>query len=268
MVRFHENGHQYVSDDNKKWISVTTVTKLLEEEFNAEEQSVKSSKNPRSKWYKMDPKKIQEIWKRTNSDSIELGNWYHKEREQLICGTDTIEREGDECKIVHPILKDGIKYAPEQKLENNHMYPEHFVYLKSAGICGQSDLVEVRRNKVYITDYKTNKNLTTEGYRNWQGVTEKLKFPVSHLDACKLNIYNIQLSLYMYIILKHNPQLKFGRLTINHIVFKELGKDKYGNPIYERDENSNPIVETVVEYDLPYLKDEVIAILNSLKTTS
>ncbi len=242
------------------------MTKLLEEEFDAEGQSKKCAKNPKSKWYKMDPEEIKEIWKKTNLDAVNLGNWYHNEREKLICGTDFIEREGEDCKIVRPIIKDAVKYAPDQKLENNHIYPEHFVYLKSAGICGQSDLVEVRKGKVYITDYKTNKNLTTEGYRNWQGMVKRLLYPCSHMEDCKLSIYNIQLSLYMYIILKHNPQLKPGRMTINHIIFKELSKDKYGNSIYDRDSNNEPIVEDVVEYDLPYLKDEVVAILNHLKT--
>jgi len=139
------------------------------------------------------------------------------------------------------------------------------VYLKSAGVCGQSDLVEVRDNKVYITDYKTNKNFTTKGYVDWRGNSKKLLYPLTHLEDCKLNIYNIQLSLYMYIILKHNPQLKFGKLIIQHIIFKEIDRDSNDNPIYDRDSNNEPIIKDIVTYNLPYLKDEVQTILSYIK---
>jgi hypothetical protein len=58
-----------------------------------------------------------------------------------------MEREG----VVVPIFKpsgetNGIRIAPSQKLDPG-IYPEHMVYLKSAGICGQSDLVEVVNGK-------------------------------------------------------------------------------------------------------------------------
>jgi len=269
MVKFVEDQHQYNSinpEDDIKWVSVTSVVKMFEEEFDVEAKALSSSKNKKSKWYGKDPEEIKAIWKQTNEESVIRGNWYHREREKQICGVDSIERDEISCSIAKPIIKDGVKYAPEQKLDNFYIYPEHFVYLKSAGICGQSDLVEVRNNKVYITDYKTNKNLTTKGFTNWKGITSKLLFPLGHLDECKLNVYNIQLSLYMYVILKHNPQLEFGKLTINHIIFKEIDRDSNDNPIYDRDINNEPIIEEIKNYDLPYLKDEVISILNYLKT--
>ena len=266
MVKFLEEGHLYESIGPEKinWKSVTALTKLVEEKFDADTQAIKSSKNKKSKWFGKNPEEIKEIWKRTNTDSINLGNWYHKERERLICGLNSIEREGKDCKIINPIIEDSIKYAPEQKLEDNCIYPEHFVYLKSAGICGQSDLVEVRNGVVNVGDYKTNRNFTTTGYVNWRGEEKKLLYPLTHLSDCKLNIYALQLSIYMYIILKHNPQLKPGKLTLYHIQFKEIDRDSYDNPIYERDSNNEPVVEKVKQYVVPYLKDEVQMILNYL----
>lgn len=265
MLKFEEAGHKYSSEDGTNWISVTSLVKLVEEHFDADAQAIKVSKNKKSKWYGMTPEEIKSHWKKTNSDSIDLGNWYHNEREKQICGLDTIEREDEICNVVRPIINGDFKYAPEQVLQNNHVYPEHFVYLKSAGVCGQSDLVEVRKGFVNIIDFKTNKSLTTTGYTNWQGITKKLLHPLSHLEDCKLNIYNIQLSLYMYIILKHNPKLKPGKLIIHHIIFKEVDRDSFDNPIYDRDSNNDPIVLEIKKYELPYLKNEVIALLNQLK---
>ena len=172
----------------------------------------------------------------------------------------TIERHGCILPIIRPLITDDIKYAPPQKLQEG-MYPEHFVYLKSAGICGQSDLVEVAKGEVNITDYKTNKEIKKESYVNWEGVSQKMLSPVSHLDDCNFWHYALQLSTYMYIILKHNPKLKPGKITIHHVLFYTDGTDKFGNPITKLDDQGEPLVKKIVPYDLPYLKAEVINLI-------
>ena len=117
-------------------------------------------------------------------------------------------------------------------------------------------------------DYKTNKEIKRESYTNWEGISDKMLDPVGHLDDCNLNHYNIQLSLYMYIILKHNPKLKAGKLIIEHIQFKEAGKDAYDNRVVYYDEFGEPQVDKIVHYELPYLKTEVISIINHMKNAS
>jgi hypothetical protein len=69
----------------------------------------------------------------------------------------------------------------------------------------------------------------------------------------------------MYIILKHNPKLKPGILTIHHIMFEEVDKDKFGNPITALDNNGDPIVKDIVQYDLPYMKQEIMSLLHWLE---
>ena len=139
------------------------------------------------------------------------------------------------------------------------------VYLKSAGLCGQADRVEVINGIVDIYDYKTNKEIKATGYTNWEGITDKMLHPVANLDDCNLNHYALQLSLYMYMILKHNPKLKPGKMIIEHIVFKEAGKDAYDNRVVLYDEMGEPVVDEIVKYEVPYLKAEVINIINHLK---
>ena len=129
------------------------------------------------------------------------------------------------------------------------------------GLCGQSDLVEVVNGKVNITDYKTNKEIKTASFVNWEGISQKMEPPVAHLDDCNFNHYALQLSLYMYIILKHNPKLKPGTLTLHHIIFEEAGRDKFDNPITALDTNGDPIVLDVVQYDVPYLKAEIVELI-------
>jgi len=263
-LTFQAKNHNYQSIDQAdgiKWISSTKVVELFKSKFDAVTQSIKSSKNKKSKWYGIAPDEIQAIWSRESLRANTLGTFYHDQRESDTISCETIEREGRQIPIIRPIYTDDIKYAPSQSLTEG-IYPEHFVYLKSAGICGQSDRVEVIWDRVDIIDYKTNKEIKTESYTSWDGVKQKMTGPLAHLDDCNYWHYAIQLSLYLYMVLKHNPRLKPGKLTLHHITFAVEGVDKYDYPITKLDAFGNPIVLAVTPYDLPYLKSEVIAIIN------
>lgn len=264
-IRFTAHDHKYTSlqPDGIDWLSATSFISNFKQPFDADAISAKAAKNKKSKWYGMSTEDIKAAWKAEALRATTLGTWYHNCREADLCEFSTIERHNKTIPIIKPIEVDGVKYAPDQKLSDG-IYPEHMVYLKSAGLCGQSDLVEVINGVVHITDYKTNKEIKTEGFKSWDGV-KKMAKPLSHLDDCNLNHYTMQLSLYMYMILKHNPKLKPGTLILHHIIFEEAGRDKYDNPVTELDSSGNPIVKDVVMYEVPYLKQEVISCLHWLE---
>ena len=264
LLKFTAKDHKYTSEDGANWLSVTSLISQFKQPFEADKIALKSSKNKKSKWYGMSVDEIKEAWKSEANRATTLGTWYHNCRESDICSFQTMERQGVTVPIFKPIEVDGVKHSPDQKLKDG-VYPEHMVYLRSSGICGQSDLVEVINGEVYITDYKTNKEIKVEGFTNWEGITQKMAPPVSHLDDCNLNHYALQLSMYMFIILKHNPKLKPGSLIIHHILFEEAGRDRFDNPISALDTNGNPIVTDVVQYELPYLKKEAIDIIHWLE---
>ena len=144
-IRFKEEGHVYESIDQDKinWLSVTSFIAKFKPKFDRDGQAVKSSKNKRSKWYGMTPKEIISAWDGETERAIKLGNWYHNQRETDMLDLKTIGRHGVEVPIIKPLVDDdGIKLAPVQKLEEG-VYPEHLVYLKSLGLCGQADLDKV-----------------------------------------------------------------------------------------------------------------------------
>lgn len=266
-VLFKPEDHSYKSvnpeDSDIKWISVTSFVGKFKEKFDAKATALKVSKNKKSKWYGMTPEDIEKTWNKETNRAITLGSWYHDEREKDLLSFETIEQNGVNLPIHQPLIISGCKVSPEQKLEEG-IYPEHFVYLKSAGLCGQSDRVDVVNGEVNIIDYKTNKKIDKEGFKNWEGISKRMAAPISHLDDCNFNHYALQLSFYMYIILKHNPKLKAGKMAIHHVIFEEEGTDMFGNPITKLDENQNPIVKEVVVYNIPYLKQEVITMIKHL----
>ena len=170
-IIFNSDDHSYRSNDGLEinWISVTTLVSHFKKPFDAKKIAEKVSKKKNSKWYGIESKIIQQIWTNEADRSTTLGTWYHNQREADLCSLASIEREGITVPVFKPTeLNNGVKIAPSQKLESG-VYPEHMVYLKSAGICGQSDLVEVVNGHVNIIDYKTNKEIKKESYVDWEG---------------------------------------------------------------------------------------------------
>ena len=263
-IYFNEQGHTYESinsDTNINWISVTKFIALFKPKFDSYAVALKSSLNPNSKWYSKDPKEIVKIWEREGDRSIKVGNLYHGERESDVINLQTLQRNGIDLPIFKPIINDGLKYAPDQKLKDG-IYPEHMVYLKSKGLCGQIDRAEVYDNTVHIIDYKTSKEIKTSSAIGKNGDKYKMLHSCSHLDDCNYNHYALQLSLYMYIVLKHNHNLKPGKLTLQHVKFEKESDDEYGYPILKLDRDNNPIIKDIDYYDLPYMKEEVISMIN------
>jgi hypothetical protein len=266
-LQFTAEDHKYTSVDpneNIDWLSVTSFVALFKHPFDREAVATKASKNPKSKWYGLTVDEIVEIWSNETTRAITLGSWYHDQREEEVIMCDTLQRSGIDLPIVRPLMDGDVKLSPDQSLVPG-IYPEHLVYLKSAKLCGQADRVEVVGQQIDLYDYKTNKKIDTESWKNWEGVSKKMLGPLSHLDDCNLNHYALQLSTYMYMMQKHNHQLKPGKIQIHHIIFEVEDYDKYGYPITAYDPNGDPIVKEVVPYDLPYYKSEVRAMIKWIK---
>jgi len=262
---FKPENHSYSSidpNDKTEWVSVTSLISQFKIPFDGPVQAAKSAKNKKSKWFGMSVEDILNAWANESNRSTTLGTWYHNQREEDLNALDTITRDGVALQIISPIIIDGIKQAPSQQLTPG-IYPEHFMYLKSAGICGQADRVEVVNGKINIYDYKSNKEIKTQGFKNWEGVVERMLPPLQHLDNCHISYYTLQMSIYMYMILKHNPNLSAGILELDHVIFEEEGKDSNGYPIHKL-VDGEPVVKEVKTFKVPYMKSEVMVIIDWL----
>lgn len=262
MIQFEELGHKYTSiiPDDIRWQSVTSIIHKLIEPFDAPTQARKSSRNTKSKWYGVEPADILKAWDDERERSVALGSWYHRMKENELLNAGVLYQ----LPVYQSPFEAGIKKALPQELGDG-IYPEHIVYLPSAGICGQSDKPAVFGKKLYITDYKTSKEIRREGYKNWEGDTKKMLAPVNHLDDCEFNHYALQLSIYAYIIIKHNPHLEVGQLSIEHVTFETDHLDKWGYPVHKLTPEGSPIIHDVQLIEVPYMRKEVVDILNWLK---
>lgn len=220
MVKFIEDKHLYVNDDGEYF---TSVTKLIHQ-FEPVKDWDKIAKNYAKK-HKKSVEEVRAAWKAENQKSVDRGTRFHKVKETELCEKGCVNVEGIDLNIESPTVVDGIKHSRSLKLDNG-IYPELIIFLDSAKLAGQADYIEVVNGKINIKDYKTNKEIKMEGFRDWKGSEEKLTGPLSHLGNCNYTVYCLQLNTYMYMLKKHNPNLKIGTMELLHILFDENGEPK------------------------------------------
>ena len=98
-----------------------------------------------------------------------------------------------------------------------------------------------------IVTHNTNKKIETKSFFNSKTKTSvKMKFPLNNLDDVNYWHYTLQLSTYAWMIQKLNPEFEIEDLVLVH---------------FDHDDN-------MTVYHLPYLKDEVIKMLNHFKKES
>jgi hypothetical protein len=266
MLKFEEDGHRYLNvdeNDSFQWVSVTRLVEQFKHPFEKEKVALNCSKGKNPKYAGKDPKDILDAWDKENKRAIMLGSWYHEQRERATLDCNTITRDGIELPIINSLYEGKVKLAPEQTIVDG-IYPEHLMYLRSASICGQADRVEVVSGKVDVYDYKTSKEIKLRGHQFYDGTRKMMVGPLRHLEDCEFNHYALQLSIYMYMILKYNYNLEPGEIEIHHITFEIESVDEYGYPVHATDPLGEPIIKKIEPLKLPYLKKEVITMLKWL----
>ena len=98
-----------------------------------------------------------------------------------------------------------------------------------------------------IVTHNTNKEIKTKSFFNSSTKTSvKMKFPLNNLDDVNYWHYTLQLSTYAWMIQKLNPEFEIEDLVLVHFDHKD----------------------NMTVYHLPYLKEEVIKMLNHFKKES
>lgn len=105
------------------------------------------------------------------------------------------------------------------KLEDNSAYIEKLIWDDEFKVFGFADFIQIKDGKAYLIDYKTNKSIDFEAFGD-----ERMLGPLSNLPDANYFEYCLQCSLYMWIILKSNPNLKFGEMYLEHVRFDENDK--------------------------------------------
>ena len=173
----------------------------------------------------------------------------------------------------YPQIYDVFEYYIDRDYK---IYSEIGVFLPQVLVSGTIDVLIVREDKMIVGDWKTNrgglkftsgyykKDKTEKPFQETDVWVEKKDFllpPVSHLPECNGSIYNLQLSLYAFMVEWILGIPNVG-LWLCHID-SDFVLNKYGMPKRFNDGfhlRTNP-KEITTFYKMKYLKQEIYNIL-------
>lgn len=134
-------------------------------------------------------------WKKLNDYANDVGTQTHNWIEDYFNGI--WKPLPDNLDVINRINKFNIIFAKQlHKLEPLKF--ELRVFSKKWKIAGMIDSLFIYKGKIFIIDWKTNKDFTTDDHK--KGKWEKLLYPFDEHWKNHLSEYSIQLSLYALIL--------------------------------------------------------------------
>ena len=298
---FKEDGHKYNDTNGNDYISTTTILHSLAPAFDkkywlkkkAKELGI-SEKRLEKQWQDITDEACSRGTKTHNGleDGIKTSSMFKsavkymiKDNGEMITIADLpninlnvkqldIKEFIDATENKYPQVYDIFHYYTNAGYK---IYAEIGAFLMDFLISGTIDVLCIRDDKFVIGDWKTNRGgLKFEaGYykkdktqkpnqltNDWVAKKEFLLPPVNHLPNCNGSIYNLQLSMYAFMV-ESILGIPNAGLWLCHIdsdfVLNEYGMPKrFPDGLYHV--KKNPVEKTTV-YKMKYLKEEIIRIL-------
>lgn len=247
-VAFENESHTYWNvEDNKQYISVTTLIHRYTQEFDKNFWSAYKALEkllPKESWAiekksLLNTKKFnKEILNIYNISELEfnkaqqgiLDAWDEENRKSCERGT-KIHSDIENSFYVHPkdisLQKFGLGGKFECKKDYSELdleygvYPEYLISIESKDkvlrLAGQIDLIIKQGNEITIVDHKTNKKIDLKsGFDTNTKASAKMKYPLNNLMDCNFYHYSLQLSTYAWMLQKLHPEFVIKDLILNH----------------------------------------------------
>lgn len=244
MIKFNPLTHTYY-DDNNSYKSVTTLLKFYSTSNWEEIKKNYAIKN------NLTIDEVTELWKKAAENGTKthalLESKESGESYESILNRDLNSKE----EITSLSLKDNTLLGK---------YPELIIYSEYYKVAGKVDLPEFYEDRTFtIDDYKTDKEITfvpTAYFDKRLGRKEirKFLFPINHLADTNWNKYQLQISIYAFILEMYGYTFKGGK--IQHVIVE---RDKKGQFIL--DDENKPIIKNIDCHEIKYMKTEAEKIL-------
>ena len=257
-VGYDDAQHRYFNED----VTYTSVTQLIDKfknKFDTPERAQYMADR-----YGMTAEYWTTKWDKHRIKSLVRGNKIHDENEMVSYGRGYEKVETQVMPVQNRNLLPS--NLPYDQLPNG-IYPELILWSHKYKVAGRADKIilhngpfkvtrEYEPGKFYeywtneqraadVHDYKTNETLHFESFYNYRDKTHVMMLgPLSHLMDCSMVHYTLQFSLYQFLL----EEFGFlpGQRTLIHYPHEIEG---LGTP------DPKP-------YKLPYLRNEVITMLN------
>lgn len=298
---FNEAEHKYTDNFNNQYISTTTILHQYMPTFErdywlkkkAKELGI-SEKRLAKQWETITDEACKRGTKTHNGleDGIKTSSMFYNAVKHIPRNDNSMTTVADINtidKYIKPIILDDFVSFTNNKypkiyevfdyyINNGYkIYSEIGVFMPNLLISGTIDILILKDDKYLIGDWKTNRGgLKFEaGYYKkdksqkpaqqtdvWVSKNDYLLPPVSNLPNCNGSIYNLQLSVYAYMV-ETILGIPNAGLWLCHIdsdfVLNEYGMPKrFSDGLYHI--KDNPVEKTTL-YKMKYLRNEVIEIL-------
>ena len=235
--KFFEKDHHYEYKGQRVGISVTRLIEDYTNEFDAEAVAERVAIR--------DNKSVQEVldeWEYKNKFACEKGSAIHEFTQSLwskeIYKARYFDNSEKFINTVEYLARQSNDFYIDYKDRLEHLADEYVIGSEEYDIASAIDHLFINKltGGLVLVDYKTNSDI----HKN-ERYAKQMKVPLSHLKDSTINHYHIQLSIYKYLVEKYT-NLKIEEMFIVYM-----------------SEN----IENYEIIEIPYLKDEVIKILEN-----
>ncbi len=194
-IQFDEAKHIYTYE-GKELISVTSLIDLYKAPFDPTGEILISC----AKKAGIPKSELKKQWEEKGDKAGKIGSLIHENVEHYI-KTGKIKKN-KYTKIIEQFA--ALKFRGK-------LYPESIIFDSDIGVAGTSDIIQIIDNKILqIHDIKTNEKKPTD-----YSFGKYMKPPLDHLPSGKLILYELQISLYLYLL-----SSKYGfQIGENHFIF-------------------------------------------------
>ena len=190
-LTFDPDPHTYTDNEGQKYESVTTFVGRHFEPFNEQLEAKRIAL--RDGRLELD---VLYGWRKKADDAAAFGHRIHEYAEAMVLGSTATNPETDKERRAFAIV-DKAMVSLSQQYE--FLPPEQIVFDPMFLIAGMIDLPARNRTTgaLAILDWKTCESITMDNYRKFA------RFPISDVPDSKFHHYELQLSIYAWILTAH-----------------------------------------------------------------
>ena len=225
QLNFDEASHTYTVN-GEEYISVTILVDKCFEQFDADYWAKKKAPS-----LGMTPQAVKDMWQRKGDEAAALGSKLHNMIERYYLG---LPNESD------PAYSLFTQFAGHHVLTPYRT--EWAIFDEDHKVAGTLDFLNYENGVFTIYDWKrSNKVIASGRPEKISRYGKRALRPISHIPDTTYWHYALQVSIYRYILeTKYGINVQDGHLAVFH-----------------------PDYDTPYLVDVPYLRDEVVAVLNN-----
>lgn len=243
MITFNEEQHKYTNEKGTTYISATQLLGEFKQPFDA----VAVAKRYAEK-HGQTPEYWIAKWNEKRDKACARGTAFHKEQEEYTLGRGVEIAEGRPIVVQNQALI--MQATPDLFELPDGLYTELLMWHNGYQLAGQADKVLIEtsatRRYVDIDDYKTNERIDTESWKSRVTGYKMMKPPVKHLMDCNFQHYELQISIYAFM-------LESAGFTPRNLQFTHHPHENPDDPF----KDTEPVV-----YPLQYRKKEVLDMIS------